>query len=196
MTATMKWNGPCGANGDISRLPKYYHDPDGSKARAREARITELMEEAGAEGADPGREYWELVYDNEEAPYTTDMKQLCATGFTLPAPGDLDDAALTTRLWELIRELARMHVYLSFTDHLSDRQLYELLYEEALHEERRDVPMAPGDAWHLDMTWVGMQHPVCRLDADADDEAFEAALATPGRYDRDRHLPVPDYGGR
>ncbi len=190
----MKCNIPFGANGDAARRPTYYHDPGGRKARARERRITELMHEAGAEGVALGRGYWELVYDHEEAPFTTDLEQLRAVGFEVPDPAELDDAALTTKLWELIHELARMRVYLSFTDHLSDRQLYELLYEEALHSERRDVPMAPGDAWHVDLTLVGQ--PSAAYDAldHADHMAGIDAGPDCGRYDRDRHLPRPEYG--
>ena len=46
------------------------------------------------------------------------------------------DEQLTARLWEVIHALARQAVYLHSTDHLSDRQLYKQLTEDALHELR------------------------------------------------------------
>jgi hypothetical protein len=46
----------------------------------------------------------------ESGPFTTDFERLVNAGVKLPAPESMDDATLMTRLWELIRSLARMRV--------------------------------------------------------------------------------------
>ena len=80
---------------------RYYHDPGGRKMRARERRISELMEAARAEGGrPPDRSYWELLYDHELAPEITDHELLAATGFDVPPPDDLTDSALERKLQE------------------------------------------------------------------------------------------------
>lgn len=45
-------------------------------------------------------------------------------GIPTPPPETLDDAALHRILWQWIRALAGMKVFLVHTDHLSDRELY------------------------------------------------------------------------
>lgn len=177
------------SRGMSDNTARYYHDPDGAKARRREERIRELM----ADGAD--RFTCELTYDEEEAPQTTDHAELTAMGFDLPAAGTLDDAALSAKLGELVEELAKMGTFVCFTDHLSDRELYELLVREALRSERSDIPVKPGDGWVVDMT-----HYIA--DQDRADEISEAYMDDDGRrgppgvlaYDRDRHLPHLEDG--
>lgn len=55
----------------------------------------------------------------------------------LPAPDSLDDTHLHQLLYETIDRLYDKHVVLDFTDHLSDRQLYCLIYRDILptHEK-------------------------------------------------------------
>jgi hypothetical protein len=70
---------------------------------------------------------------------TTSSKQLIREGIALPPPDSLDDQALSDKLWEVIRGLARVHTYLERTDHLSDRELYTWLWEEGLNESTADL---------------------------------------------------------
>lgn len=179
--------------------PTFYHDPDGRKWAERERRIAEMMEEAGETGV-ANRLYWELVYDNEEAPLTTDAEELKRAGFELPAEATLSDAALALKLRELIDELARMRVYLTSTDHLTDRDLYRVLTESLLLEERHDVPMAPGSAWHLDVLggWSDEDRLVYLqyyADEGERDEAADEGTEVPPRRrrpaNRDASLPRP-----
>lgn len=50
----------------------------------------------------------------------------------IPSPEALDDAALHDRLWDTIRQLFEKRIVLDFTDHLTDRQLYTLIYRDIL----------------------------------------------------------------
>jgi len=58
----------------------------------------------------------------------------------LPAPETLDDATLERVLHETVERLYDKHIVLDFTDHLSDRQLYCLVYRDILpaHEKLID----------------------------------------------------------
>ena len=75
---------------------------------------------------------------------------LVKDGFDLPLPEKLDDAALTAKLWELIRELARSRLFLHSTDHLTDRELYTWLVTDALREELMGFGLPFGNC-HLDV---------------------------------------------
>ncbi|MBS0211440.1 MAG: hypothetical protein JSS27_21065 [Planctomycetes bacterium] len=50
----------------------------------------------------------------------------------LPAPDTLDDAPLRDLLWSTIHKLFSKRIVLDFTDHLSDRQLYCLIFRDIL----------------------------------------------------------------
>jgi hypothetical protein len=49
-----------------------------------------------------------------------------------PRPESLSDARLESILWDIIRKLYQKRIVLDFTDHLSDRQLYCLIYRDIL----------------------------------------------------------------
>jgi hypothetical protein len=61
---------------------------------------------------------------------------------TLPHPDTLDDEALHEKLWETIHQLYDQRIVLDFTDHLSDRALYCLVYRDILPspEKKVDLP--------------------------------------------------------
>lgn len=61
---------------------------------------------------------------------------------TLPHPDSLDDAQLHRALWDTIDRLYDKRIVLDFTDHLSDRQLYCLIYRDILPspEKKIDLP--------------------------------------------------------
>ncbi len=60
----------------------------------------------------------------------------------LPHPDTLDDATLRACLAETIQKLYDQRVVLDFTDHLSDRQLFCVIYRDILpsHEKKIDLP--------------------------------------------------------
>jgi hypothetical protein len=114
----------------------------------REIRIEKLRREidevAGGEmingqiaDCDPKIEeaFLENVLALEPHGFVAPIEALLKNGFELPPPEKLDDAALTAKLWELIRELGRRRLFLHSTDHLSERELYTWLVTDALREE-------------------------------------------------------------
>ncbi len=100
-------------------------------------------------------QFWQNVLAYEQADETTHFAQLEQGGVALPPPDELDDEQLTAKLWEVIHALARINVYLSTTDHWSDRELYEQLWRDALREFTMDFP--PGSDWncHIDFLSSG-----------------------------------------
>lgn len=60
----------------------------------------------------------------------------------LPRPSSLDDDVLHTLLYDAIERLFSVRVVLEMTEHLSDRELYTLIYRDILPavEKRVDLP--------------------------------------------------------
>jgi hypothetical protein len=121
-------------------------------------------------------------------------------GVRIPQAAKLDDAQLTAKLWEVINAMARLGHYLESTDHLSDRELYELLWTDIL---RQPTPISsdPDCACHIDILG-GCSEEDLQLNlkyyADEDErldweEQFPEDPIPPHEplpFDRDRHLPV------
>jgi len=126
-------------------------------------------------------------------------------GVRLPPAGDMNDFQLHDKLWEIINGMALLGCYLSSTDHLSDRQLYAALWDEILREPVSVLPHNPRAACHIDILGgCSSEDLQIRLKYYADeDERLSWANEFPDEaippheelpYDRDRHLPSPNYG--
>jgi hypothetical protein len=100
-----------------------------------------------------------------------------------------------------------MMVFLSQTDHLSDRELYTLLWDDTLREPVKDVPLDESSAWHIDLLSGGGEEDTrLYMKYYADEETRRRWLAdfpddeVPSHeeppYDRDRHLPQTHSGAR
>jgi len=128
---------------------------------------------------------------------------LAQNGLDLPPPEELDDAQVTAKLWETIRGLAMLRMFLYSTNHLSDRELYEELWHDVLREEGPVMPLSNDSAWHIDLLGSGSEEDnSLYLRYYADEETRQRwakdwpgdnipASETPP-YDRDRHLPAWD----
>lgn len=152
-------------------------------------------------------QFWQSVAAYEQAPLTTHFQQLEEAGVELPAPDALDDVRLTAKLWEVIEALARLRVFLGQTDHLSDRELYALLWRELLREPVKDLPLDESSAWHIDLLSGGGEEETRlylkyyadeetrqRWRADFPDDEMPPHEEPP--YDRDRHLPQAHSGAK
>jgi hypothetical protein len=160
--------------------------------------------EADPYPADLAEQFLKHLLEYEQAPCTTHFQQLERAGLDLPAPEQVSDGQLTAKLGALIAGLAQIHVFLSNTDHLSDRDLYVSLWAEGLREP---VALTAGDdpfAWNLDLLGSGSARDIyLHLKYYADEEyRRDWTEQFPGEeipahedppFDRDRHLPQPTY---
>jgi hypothetical protein len=101
---------------------------------------------------DQREEFWRRVMECEEnQAMATDFERLIEAGLELPEPQALDDAQLSSKLWEVMRALIRMRVLVESTDHLSDRELYALMWNELLRVETPSEPADTESTWHVDV---------------------------------------------
>jgi hypothetical protein len=153
-------------------------------------------------------QFWRRVVEFEEAAgqTTTNFQQLVAAGVELPAPDSVDDEKLTGVLWAVVYGLALLNVFLTNTDHLSDRDLYSALWHRVLRDEVPVLPDVSGSASHVDMVGTGSEEDTrlyLRYYADEDwrrqwvvdfpDDDVPAHEDPP--YDRDGQLPQPHFRG-
>jgi len=67
---------------------------------------------------------------------TTLFVLLTYRGVPLPDPVDVCEADITKTLWRVIHNLADERVFLDCTNHLSDRELYSVLWSRFLRERK------------------------------------------------------------
>ena len=107
------------------------HDELIERLKAQAAAATEdgrmVVYESDQLTAGAREQFWRDVVDFETAGSTNLTHELGAIGVELPEPDDLNDAALRHALWTTIEGLAELGVFLHWTDHLSDRELYSRL---------------------------------------------------------------------
>ncbi len=185
-------------------------DEDEAAAREDEAsRARQLKEQAGAatpaagvEGEapaiefdyaaapQPARQPWSRALEANVAPLTSEFEQLTKQGVDLPPPEQLDDAAVSKKVAEIADAMSKRNVFLEQADHLSDRELYEHLYRDTLHEAKKDVPVRR-DAFSSTDLVVGAAldedaEKILRLDADALRPAQQAPSFDVDRLPADR----------
>jgi len=128
------------------------------------------------------------------------LDALAESGVILPPPEELDDAQVSAKLWELIHGISLFGTFLHCTDHLSDRELYTVLWREELREPAVLMPEDTSFGYHIDMVGSGSEehiHLYLKHYADErtrqswkedwpDDEIPEHEDPP---YDRDRLLP-------
>ncbi|HEV2351234.1 MAG TPA: hypothetical protein VG028_15460 [Terriglobia bacterium] len=180
----------------IQKLKQPAKDP--GDAPMMEGKISDLLPEV-EEG------FWNHVDDIDEAPETTHFKQLEDSAVNLPAPEALDDGDLSLKLWEVIDKLATFRAFLHETNHLSDRELYTLLWTDILREETKDLTHLEGTNCQIPLLGSGSEEDTeLYLKFYADDEYRRDWLEqfpdaqlpdhVDPAYDRDQYLPEADYG--
>ncbi len=94
---------------------------------------SELTWEEVADLGDPGVEpAVEPAVDVETEGWTTPHEELARAGVILPSPAELEEEDVAARLWELLHALACRGFFLLHTNHLTDRELYALLWNDSL----------------------------------------------------------------
>jgi len=155
--------------------------------------------------ADMEEEFLRHVLEYETAEQISLLRLLENSGLEVPAPETLDDDALKIKLKEIIDRMATVGAYLLHTNHVSDRDLYEYLYNDALREETVLFPENPSYAYMIDLTGSGSEDDnqiYLKYYADADyrrqwahdwpDDPMPEHEEPP--FDRDRLLPQSPVG--
>jgi hypothetical protein len=151
-------------------------------------------------------QFWQNVLAFETAEESTEFERLVAAGLDLPPSEELDDAAVTAKLWEVIHAMAARNSFISTTNHLSDRELYEYLWNDGLREFSPDFPVGSGWNHHLDLLSSGSDEDTFQYLKYYADEEYRAQYAQdwpddpmPAHvdppYDRDRRLPQAERPG-
>lgn len=151
---------------------------------------------------DLAERFWRSIVECETAPETTNFRQLEEAGVQLPPPEALNDTQLTTKLWVVIEALARLRVFLLDTDHLSDRELYSLLWHDVLREPTIVMPPWDGAAEHVPFAGLGSAEDsriYLRWYADEkerqrwldDHPGYDMPPMEDPPYDRDSRMPQP-----
>ena len=140
-------------------LTNFEEEPD---QEVRIARLREEIEKLGGSAmsvedmpAEVEEEFLRHVLAYETAEPISLISLLENAGLVLPAPSELSDDRLTQKLQETIERMASLGAYIQHTDHLSDRALYEYLYDDGLREEAVLFPENPSYAYMLDLTGSG-----------------------------------------
>jgi len=68
-------------------------------------------------------------------PQTTLFALLEEARVPVPSPDEISDSDITAVLWKVIDGMAELGAYLTSTNHLSDRELYEVLWNNLLRED-------------------------------------------------------------
>ncbi len=105
--------------------------------------------------ADMEEEFLRHVLEYETAEQISLLRLLENAGLEVPAPETLDDDALKIKLKEIIDRMASVGAYVLHTNHLSDRDLYDYLYHDALREDTVLFPENPSYAYMIDLTGSG-----------------------------------------
>lgn len=141
-------------------------------------------------------DFYENMTAFDEAPVTTLFLLMEREGIRLPDPEAMDDQELHEKLWEVIHFLAGRRIFFWRTDHLSDRELYQHLFDESFHQLMPDYIPDENTRCTFDMCSEDIENDA-RYYMDDEDRAhwlerFPDDVLPPrekARYDRDRLLP-------
>lgn len=136
----------------------------------------------------------------EDCGECTPREILARHGYTPLPPSALSDCQVAGRLWELLYAAAARRFFFHATNHLSDCELYTLLWEQWLDHPTADIPLEA----ETNTNWIVSDFGVRGMTSDeiwlryyaeeedrvalAPDEIIPPHEDPP--YDRDRHLPT------
>jgi hypothetical protein len=149
----------------------------------------------------PGEDekYWNELVAFEYRAEVEPFEVFRQAGIALPAPSELDDVSIALWLWQLVDDLALLGVYLEFTDHLSDRELYARLWTDVLRRptqldiERKSAMLVDVDQGNTSvyLKYYADERTREEWGREWPDDAMPAHEPLP--FDRDRHLPRPEW---
>jgi hypothetical protein len=131
------------------------HDDIDHKIRVNEKK-EQIREVAGKEFAEGFSEncppelreaFLDSVLAYEKMPQGSQLAHLAKDGLLFPDPAKLSDKEVSAELKKWIDVMAKRNMYLSSTNHLSDRELMVWLREEGLAERGPDYSKARGAMW-------------------------------------------------
>ncbi len=173
-------------------------EPEAGPAEGEDPRGEEGADIGGPSAAEMDLEAEAMAF--AEGASVSILGRLESAGIAVPDPDDLDDAELPARLRDLIARLADHRVYLTRTDHLTDRGLFEFLVDDGLRTEQPEARFGEeSEFWitclHTD-SHEGLYLYLAFYASEADRlNARRRGMALPDRrepiVDRDRHLPRP-----
>jgi hypothetical protein len=142
----------------------YIHFAEDSDQEERIAKLRQEVEKLGGSTmslesmpADMEEEFLRHVLEYESAEPISLLKLLTNSGLEVPAPNELNDETLGSKLKDIVDRMASLGAYLMHTNHLSDRALYEYLYHDGLREEAVLFPENPSYAYMIDLTGSGSE---------------------------------------
>lgn len=133
------------------------------RARRTEG-IRTVVQQAQARGEDSDPFLCTLVYDMELAPKITNEEQLRRIGYEFEPSQDIPDDLIAGELRELAEALARIHVFIMGSDHMTDREVYEMLTERTMLEIVNDIPSCRDMAEFIDLSAGEQRKPICKRD--------------------------------
>lgn len=146
----------------------------------------------------------EIFDPAEDCPWCAPREILARYGYKPLPPDALDDRQLSGRLWELLYAAAAYRFFFSDTNHLSDRELYTLLWEQWLDKPTADIPLEAETNTRVmvfEFDHGEMTSEEIWLRYYADEECRQLVLSREpdaklpphqdAPYDRDRFLPIP-----
>lgn len=145
-------------------------------------------------------QFWRHVRAFESTADSIPFDLLTRKGVELLPPDMIEEARLAGTLWDVIRGMASLGLYLLYTDHLDDRELYTRLWKDLL---RQPVKLLPGGVWHIDLVGTGSHedlHDYFRYYAEEEERLswmeefpdFVMPESEPRPRRRDHRLPRPD----
>lgn len=186
-------------------------NPDELLRRSQQKRLDAIIEEGeedlpvvypADQNLDDTQTYFRYLDALTEGtgPFVSHLVELERLGIIMKPAELLSDKEVTDALWEVIEGLAECQVFLSCTDHLSDRELYEHLRTESLLEEHPDLPMGDNACIHLDILGACSEEDIYHYLKYYADEVYRQHMLeefpdepmpehVDPPYDRDRHLP-------
>lgn len=136
----------------------------------------------------------------EDRPWRTPREMLARHGYTPFAPEELSDLQLPGRLWELLYAAAARRFFFHQSDHLSDRELYTLLWEQWLDEPTADIPpeaetntnmpVSEFNARGMTADEIWQRYYADEIDREKLTESGEFVPHKDPPFDRDRFLPT------